>query len=76
MRDYLLEWTPKHGRRGRAGTRTSWIYAVMTDANTFSGYVGDKHDEAKQLARDRKLWIQMVQCCTGNDAEDSGGSQM
>ena len=31
----LLQWTPKHGRRRRGGTRTSWIDAVMTDVNTF-----------------------------------------
>ena len=76
MPGYLLEWTPKHGRRRRGGTRTSWIDAVMTDVNTFSGYVGVEHDEAKQLARDRKLWLQMVRRCTENDAGDSGGSQM
>ena len=46
------------------------------DVNTFSGYVGVEHDEAKQLARDRKLWLQMVRRCTENDAGDSGGSQM
>ena len=63
-------------RRRRRGTRTSWIDAVMTDVNTFSGYVGVEHDEAKQLARDQKLWLQMVRRCTENDAEDSGGSQM
>ena len=76
MPGYLLEWTPKHGRRRRGGTRTSWIDAVMTDVNTFSGYVGVEHDEAKQLARDRKLWLQMVRRCTENDAGDSGGLQM
>ena len=50
----------------------------MTDVTTFSGYVGVEHDEAiaKQLARDRKLWLQMVWRCTENDAEDSGGSQV
>ena len=52
------------------------VYAVMTDVNTFSGYVGVKPDEARQLARDQKLWLQMVRRCTDNDAEDSGGSQM
>ena len=50
MSGYLLEWTPKHGRRRRGGTRTSWIDVVMTDVNTFSGYVGVEHVEAKQLA--------------------------
>ena len=35
MPGYLLEWTPKHGRRRRGGTRTSWIDAVMTDVNIF-----------------------------------------
>ena len=42
------------------GTHTSSIDAVMTDVNTFSSYAGVEHDEAKQLARDLKLWIQMV----------------
>ena len=27
---------------------------LMTDVNTFSGYVGVEHDEAKQLGRTRK----------------------
>ena len=34
-------------RRRRRGTRTSWIDAVMTDVNTFSGYIGFEHNEAK-----------------------------
>ena len=47
---------------------------TFSDVNAFSGYVGVEHGEAKllDLARDRKLWIQMVRYCTKNDAEDSG----
>ena len=48
----------------------------MTDVNAFSGYVGVEHIEAKQLACEWKLWLQMVRRCTENDAEDSGGSLM
>ena len=35
----------------------------MTDVNTFSGYVGVEHDEAKQLVRDRSYgyrWYEAV----------------
>ena len=40
MPGYMLEWTPKHGcgqrDEGEHDTDTSWIDAVMTDANTSS----------------------------------------
>ena len=48
----------------------------QTGAYSCSGYVGVEHDKAKQLACDRKLWLQMVRRCTENDAGDSGGSQL
>jgi len=47
--------------------------AVMSDVNTFSDRIGISGDQAKQMACDRKLWLQMVRRCTEYDAVDSGG---
>jgi len=73
MPGYLLDWIPKHGRRRQGKPRTTWMDAVMSDVNTFSDRIGISGDQAKQMACDRKLWLQMVRRCTEYDAVDSGG---
>ena len=57
---YLLDWTPAHGRRSRGRPRRNWQKCVQEDAASFSGEADIQLDKAKELAKDRKHWREMI----------------
>ena len=57
---YLLDWTPAHGRRSRGRPRRNWQKCVLEDAASFSGEADIQLDKAKELAKDRKHWREMI----------------
>ena len=57
---YLINWTPRHGKRSRGRPRKSWLKCVKEDAATFTGIkdIGDK--TLVSMASDRKIWREII----------------
>ena len=57
---YLINWTPKHGKRSRGRPRQSWINCVINDAASFTGIRDIDCSTMDSMASDRKLWREMI----------------
>lgn len=57
---YLINWTPKHGKRSRGRPRQSWINCVRDDAASFTGIGDIACPTMASMASDRKLWREMI----------------
>ena len=68
--NYLLNWKPRHGKRGRGIPRRSWVQTVENDLEQYTRYDNIKHEQAQVLAKDRRLWRGLT---TGHEF-GSGGS--
>ena len=63
---YILDWTPKHGHRSQGAPRRTWTQCIEEDLELLTGKVGITCEQGKSLAKDRKLWRQMLKgCCRG-----------
>ena len=58
--NYLLEWTPNHGKRSRGRPKKSWLKVVNEDAAAFTGNNDISIGQSKDLARDRRSWREMI----------------
>ena len=58
--NYLINWTPKHGKRSRGRPRKSWLNCVREDAALFTDIPDIDRACMNNMASDRKLWREMI----------------
>ena len=58
--NYILDWTPKHGKRSAGRKRVTWMDCVEEDLALLTGRTGITHLQGKVLAINRKAWGLML----------------
>ena len=72
---YLLNWTPKRGRRSVGYQRKLWTDTIEEDFNSFTEYDNLSSIEIQNIATDRKTWRRIVRQCNAVDHDSAGSSQ-
>ncbi len=57
---YLINWTPRHGKRSRGRPRKTWLNCVKEDAATFTGVKDIGDTTTVSMASDRKIWREII----------------